>query len=156
GSTTRLERIAPLAGDASTRRYARVWLHGAAAPPTAVVMLLADRGIAMSSDELAVFANAPPELPYINVHRFLLRVGVAGPELYVDASDAGLLILEDVGDVPLWDAVRGQPAAGVVELFQHAIDQLLLIQLDGTAQRDPHCIAFQQVFDRRLYDWEFE
>jgi aminoglycoside/choline kinase family phosphotransferase len=156
GSATQLERSAPLAGDASTRRYVRVWLRGAAAPPSAVVMLLADRGVAMSSDELAVFAEAPAELPYVNVHRFLAGVGVAVPELYVDASDAGLLILEDIGDVPLWDAVRGQPAAAVAALFERAIDQLLTIELDGTMHRDVRCIAFQQVFDRRLFDWEFE
>ena len=40
-------------------------------------MLLADRGIAMSSDELAVFAEAPRELPYVNVHHFLVGIGVA-------------------------------------------------------------------------------
>jgi aminoglycoside/choline kinase family phosphotransferase len=156
GAATRLERLAPLAGDASTRRYARAWLGGAGAPPTAVVMILADRGIALSSDELAVFANAPDELPYVNVHRFLARLGVAIPELYVDASAAGLLMLEDIGDVPLWDAVQDADADQTVALFERAIDQLLLIQLDGTARRDPHCIAFQQSFDRRLFDWEFE
>jgi len=156
GSATQLARTAPLAGDASTRRYLRAWLRGPSAPATAVVMLLADRGIAMSSDELAVFAEAPTELPYVNVHRFLARIGVAIPELYVDASETGLLILEDVGDLALWDALQGQPEARVVELFERAIDQLLLIELDGTAQRDGQCIAFQQAFDRRLFDWEFE
>ena len=156
GSATQLERTAPLAGDASTRRYLRAWLRGPSAPATAVVMLLADRGIAMSSDELAVFAEAPAELPYVNVHRFLARVGVAIPELYVDASQTGLLILEDVGDLALWDALQGQPESAVAELFERAIDQLLLIELDGTAQRDAQCIAFQQAFDRRLFDWEFE
>lgn len=156
GSAAGLERVAPLAGDASTRHYVRAWLRGPGAPATAVVMLLADRGVAMSSDELAVLAEAPPELPYVNVHRFLAGVGVAIPELYVDASESGLLILEDIGDMALWDAVRGQPDATVVGLFERAIDQLLLIELDGTAQQDARCIAFQQAFDRRLFDWEFE
>lgn len=156
GSAAEVARLAPLAGDASTRRYVRAWLAGPGAPATAVVMLLADRGIAMSSDELAVFKEAPAELPYVNVHHFMARLGVAIPELYVDASDAGLLLLEDVGDVPLWDAVQGRTDADVVALFERAIDQLLRIELDGTAQRDEHCIAFQQAFDRRLFDWEFE
>jgi len=156
GSQAEIDRVAPLAGDASTRRYVRAWLRGPGAPASAVVMLLADRGIAMSSDELAVFAEAPPELPYVNVHHFLVGLGVAVPELYVDASDSGLLILEDIGDVPLWDAVQGQTEAAVVELFERAIDQLLLIEIDGTARPDARCIAFQQAFDRRLFDWEFE
>jgi N-acetylmuramate 1-kinase len=156
GSAADLERLAPLAGDASTRRYVRAWLRGAGAPATAVVMILADRGIAMSSDELAVFAQPPAELPYVNVHHFLARLGVAIPELYVDASDRGLLVLEDIGDEPLWNAVQDKPDAAVTALFERAIDQLLLIELAGTAQRDARCIAFQQVFDRRLFDWEFE
>lgn len=156
GSAARVERLAPLAGDASTRRYARAWLSGSGAPPTAVVMILADRGIAMSSDELAVFAEPLRELPYVNVHRFLARLGVAIPELYADAAERGLLLLEDIGDLPLWDALQGRPAEDQQRLFARAIDQLLLLEIDGTARRDDGCIAFQQAFDRRLFDWEFE
>jgi aminoglycoside/choline kinase family phosphotransferase len=156
GSAAVVDRVAPLAGDASTRRYARAWLRGRGAPPTVVVMLLADRGVAMSSDELAVFAEPPPELPFVNVHTFLETIGVAVPQLYVDASESGLLILEDIGDLALWDAVQGMSDDDTVELFERAIDQLLRIQLDGTARRDGSCIAFQQAFDRRLFDWEFE
>lgn len=156
GAAAGVTRLAPLAGDASTRRYARAWLAGPGAPATAVVMILADRGIAMSSDELAVFQEPLRELPYVNVHRFLGRLGVAIPELYVDASARGLLLLEDIGDTPLWDALQGRPAAEQQALFERAIDQLLLFEIDGTRQRDEACIAFQQVFDRRLFDWEFE
>src|SRR4029453_4244677 len=109
-----------------------------------VVMLLADRGIAMSSDELAVFEKPPAELPYVNVHHFFVRIGVAVPELYVDASDTGLLILEKIGDLPLWDAVQGQSDEAVVTLFEGAIDQLLRIELRGRAHPDGRCIPFQR------------
>ncbi|MDX2169740.1 MAG: phosphotransferase [Deltaproteobacteria bacterium] len=156
GAATAVERLAPLAGDASTRSYARAWLRGPGAPATAVVMLLADRGIAMSSDELAVFSEPLRELPYVNVHHFLQSLGLAIPELYVDAADSGLLILEDIGDTPLWDAVQGRDPAAQQALFEAAIDQLVLLEIDGTARRDTRCIAFQQAFDRRLFDWEFE
>lgn len=156
GTGAGLERLAPLAGDASTRHYSRAWLTGVGVPRTAVVMILADRGIAMSSDELAVFKETPRELPYVNVHHFLSRLGVAVPALYVDAADTGLLLLEDIGDTPLWDAVQGRPEQEVEGLLRLAIDQLLLIELDGSARRDDTCIAFQQAFDRRLFEWEFE
>ncbi len=156
GTAADVVRLAPLAGDASTRRYARAWLRGGGAPASTAVMILADRGIAMSSDELAVFKEPLRELPYVNVHRFLERLGVAIPEIYVDASDRGLLLLEDIGDTPLWDALQGRSDAEQQALFEGAIDQLLRIEIDGTAQRDDACIAFQQVFDRRLFDWEFE
>lgn len=156
GSETQIAALRALAGDASTRRYLRAELEGPGAPPSAIVMVLADHGIAMSSDELAVLAEPPAELPYVNVHRFLWGLGVAVPELYLDAGAHGMLVLEDVGDTPLWDAVQGATADEITARFGAALDQLLLIQVDGTARRDPACIAFQQAFDRRLFEWEFE
>ncbi len=156
GTATALRGVMPLAGDASTRRYARLQLSGPGAPASAVAMILADRGIALSSEELAVFERPPAELPYLNVHRFLTSVGVAVPELYVDASSHGVLLLEDVGDMALWDAVQQQPEARILDLYRAAIDQLLLIQVDGTQRHDADCIAFQQAFDERLFVWEFE
>jgi aminoglycoside/choline kinase family phosphotransferase len=156
GAAARLLRAAPLAGDASTRSYARLWIEGAGAPATAVVMLLADRGTAMSSDELAVFKEAPRELPYLNVHRFMKRLGIAVPEVYADASERGVVLLEDIGDIALWDAVQNQPRERIVFLYQAAIDQLLKLEIDGTAQPDTDCIAFQQSFDAKLYNWELE
>jgi N-acetylmuramate 1-kinase len=156
GTATVVRDIAPLAGDASTRRYARLWLAGPGAPSSAVAMILADRGIALSSEELAVLQDAPKELPYLNVHRFLCRIGVAVPQLYVDAAERGVLLLEDIGDTALWNAVQHQKPARVLALYEAAIDQLLLLQVDGTRQRDAGCIAFQQAFDERLFVWEFE
>ena len=155
GGDTRVGEIQALAGDASTRRYVRVQLHGGTAPPTAVVMILADRGVAVSSEELAVLPETA-ELPFVNVHRFLQHIGVAVPEMYADASDRGLLVLEDIGDGALRDAVEGAAPEAVERLYRLAIDQLLLLQLDGTRASDPDCIAFHQAFDERLYLWEFE
>lgn len=156
GTAVRLQRLVPLAGDASTRRYARLWLEGPGAPTTAVAMLLADRGIALSSEELAVFKEAPQELPYLNLHRFFVRLGVAVPALYADASEHGVLLLEDIGDTALWDAVQEQSDDRIRQLYAQAIEQLLLIQIEGTRRRDPACLAFQQTFDERLFLWEFD
>jgi aminoglycoside/choline kinase family phosphotransferase len=156
GPGAALQRSEPLAGDASTRRYARLWLEGDQAPASAVVMILADRGTAMSSDELAVFAETPSELPYINVHNFLEPLGVAVPEVYLDASAAGFVLLEDIGNTPLWDVVRSASPADVTRWYERAIDALLVLQVEGTRRADPSCIGFQQVFDARLFNWEFE
>jgi aminoglycoside/choline kinase family phosphotransferase len=156
GARTAVRSVLTLAGDASTRRYARLRLDGPGAPPSVVAMLLADRGVALSSEELAVLQQPPAELPYLNVHRFLSRLGVAVPELYADASERGVLLLEDIGDVALWDAVQRQSAQTAQHLYERAIDQLLLMQIEGTRRADPGCIAFQQAFDGRLYTWEFE
>lgn len=155
GDSVACERAEPLAGDASTRSYARLWLRGPGAPATAIAMILADRGIAMSSDELAVFKETPKQLPYVNVHHFLERLGLAIPRIYADQSENGLLLLEDIGDTALWDQVQQQPQqAGI--WYRRAIDQLLTLQIDGTRAADSSCIAFQQSFDERLFVWEFE
>jgi hypothetical protein len=157
GTATSLEQTVALQGDASTRRYVRAWLRGSSAPSTVVVMILADRGIAISSEELAVSTGPATELPYVNVHNFLFKLGAAVPGLYCDASqEEGLLLLEDIGDASLWDVVQGKSPREVADLYQAAIDQLLLIQLAGTARRDDSCIAFRQSFDERLFLWEFE
>ncbi|MCX8072507.1 MAG: phosphotransferase [Candidatus Binatia bacterium] len=155
GSYTQIDQRHPLAGDASTRSYERLRLSGPEAPPTAVVMWLADRGVSISSDELAMLPETLTELPYVNVYRFLCRVGVDVPLLYADWSHEGLLLLEDVGDRTLWHAVSETSEEDrITAYFQAAIDQLLLLQIKGTAQRTADCIAFQQEFDARLYLWE--
>lgn len=156
GTAVHVRRVAALAGDASTRRYARLWLDGPGAPASLVAMILADRGLALASEELAVFKEPLCELPYLNLHRFLADLGVAVPALYADASDRGILLLEDIGDLCLWEAVQGQPTACVRRLYEQAIEQLLLIQIDGTRRQNAHCIGFQQAFDERLFLWEFE
>jgi hypothetical protein len=119
-------------------------------------MLLAGSGLALSSDELGVFAAPPKELPYLNLHAFLEPLGVRVPRVYFDGQSDGFILLEDIGDVALRDAAAGLPAAEVQRLYQRAIDQLVLLQVDGTRRRNGRCIAFQQRFDKRLFLWEFE
>lgn len=157
GAGTRLVSLQPLAGDASSRRYHRALLEGSAAPASMVVMELPATSILpLSSEELAVFKEPPKELPFLNLHRFLSRVGVRLPQLYGAWVDDRILLLEDLGDIALWDRVQGLPRADVLRWYQKAIDQLLVLQIGGTKARDDCCIAFQQRFDFRLYRWEFD
>src|SRR5512143_3377229 len=86
GRGTTVREVVSLAGDASTRQYVRARLAGPNAPATVVVMILADRGVAISSEELAALPETT-ELPFLNVYRFLRSIGVAVPEVYVDAAD---------------------------------------------------------------------
>jgi aminoglycoside/choline kinase family phosphotransferase len=157
GAQTRLISLAPLAGDASSRRYHRIGLTGPEAPRSVIVMeVAAGSSLPLSSEELAVFKNPPKELPFLNVHRFLSRMGVRVPRLYGQWESEGILLLEDVGDMTLWDRVQGLAPAAVRSWYEKAIDELLLLQVRGTQGRDPNCIAFQQRFDARLYMWEFD
>lgn len=155
GRKARIHRVTPLTGDASSRSYARLSLKGDC-PASTVAMLLAGSGLSVSSDELAVFTEPLKELPYMNVHRFLQPLGVRIPEVYFDGQKEGFLLLEDVGDTPLRDAVEGKPKEEIECLYRQAIDQLVLLQVEGTRRRTNSCIAFQQRFDQRLFLWEFE
>lgn len=155
GKDAQIGRIVPLTGDASSRSYARLYVEGAE-PATTVAMILTGSALPLSSEELAVFTEPLTEFPYLNVYRFLRPLGVRVPELYYDGQQNGFLLLEDIGDVPLRDAVRQLPPAAVERLYRLAIDQLVLLQIDGTRRRDDACVAFQQRFDHRLFLWEFE
>jgi aminoglycoside/choline kinase family phosphotransferase len=156
GTTAGLDAVTALAGDASSRRYYRLRLRGAAAPPTAVAMVLGPDRLPLSSEELTVFATPPAELPYINVGRFLERIGVCIPALYHAALADSVLLLEDVGDRTLRAAAEAADDATVRRLYAAAIDQLVRLQVEGTRRADPACLAFQQRFDRRLFMWEFD
>ncbi len=155
GADTRVTALAALAGDASSRRYFRAAIKGPAGPGSAIVMHWNDPGLPLASEELAVFGKPPEELPFLNVHRFLKAIGVRVPAVYGHWVEQGLILLEDLGGLCLWDQVRQAPAAEVIRWYRKAIDELLVLQVGGTRARDDHCVAFHQAFDRRLYLREF-
>ena len=157
GANTVISSLIALAGDASSRRYYRAVIKSSGAPKSLIVMLLpAGSALPLSSDELAVFKQAPKELPFLNMHRFLSGIGVRVPKLYGDWQKEGILLLEDLGDTALWDRVQGLPEDEVLTWYEKAIDELLILQIRGTEARDNACVAFQQRFDFRLYMWEFD
>jgi N-acetylmuramate 1-kinase len=155
GAGARVVTLAPLAGDASSRRYFRARLAGAPAP-TAVVMEQTGSGLSISSDELAVFDETPKELPFLNVQRYLRAVGAAVPEIHAVDAERGLVLLEDIGDRTLWDAALGATRDERLRLYRAAIDEMILMQAAGARQPDPKCRAFRQRFDARLFLWEFD
>jgi N-acetylmuramate 1-kinase len=157
GAGATLHSLASLAGDASSRRYYRALLRAPEAPESIIVMELpAGAGLPLSSEELAIFKEGPRELPFLNVHRFLSKIGVKVPVIYGHWENDRIILLEDLGDTALWDQVQGLPADQVLAWYQKAIDELLNLHARGTQTRDDSCIAFQQRFDAKLYMWEFE
>ncbi|HEU4342473.1 MAG TPA: phosphotransferase [Candidatus Binatia bacterium] len=157
GKDAELASLTALAGDASSRRYYRALLTGPKLPRSLVVMQLpGGSGLPLSSEELAIFKQPLNELPFLNVHRFLSKIGVRVPRLYGRWEKEGILLLEDLGDTALWDRVQGSGEPQVLHWYRKAIDELLVIQLRGTKAADETCIAFQQRFDARLYLWEFD
>ena len=156
GSASGIAACHDLAGDASTRRYLRLELSGPDTPATAVVMVLADRAVSISSDELAALPADLAELPYVNVHRFLERIAAPIPQIHADHSDRGLLLLEDVGDTTLWSVVENADDETVFRWYELAIAELVRFQMVGSREPDDACIAFHQCFDQRLFRWELD
>lgn len=96
--------IAPLAGDASFRRYFRLRRAG----------------------ETAVLMDAPPPQedvrPFLLVGGLLRRMGFSAPQVLAEDAAQGFLLLEDLGD-GLFTALARDPALEA-EIYAAAIDLL--------------------------------
>ncbi|MEP6785394.1 MAG: phosphotransferase [Sphingomonadales bacterium] len=101
-------RIEPLAGDASFRRYFRVF----------------------AGDRCAVLMDAPPPYedprPFIAIARHLTDAGFAAPSILAEDLSAGLVLLEDFGDARMREMVD---AGEVDETATYAATVALLAEL---------------------------
>ncbi len=101
---------APLAGDASSRRYLR---------------------LARGADR-AVLMDAPPatcgsQAPFLRMARHLRGLGLAAPECLASDDAAGLHLIEDLGDVVAAGAIASDPAIER-EIYATATDILVTLQ----------------------------
>ena len=154
----RLERLSALKGDASMRRFWRAVIRsgpGFSAPDTAVAVDLGPDDLPLYVRALDLVPGPLREPPFVNVHRLMVRIGIAVPALYRIAPAERRLLVEDVGDLSLYEAVRADPAQASV-LYRLALDELVKLHTSGTANPDPGCIAYSIAYDRRLFRWEME
>lgn len=116
--------VAPLAGDASNRRYLR---------------------LTHPDGRRAVLMDAPPEKgedvrPFVRIARHLLAIGLSAPQILARDDSAGLLLLEDLGDALYAREVAAQPQAER-PLYAAAVDALTVLHAaalpDGIAAYDP-------------------
>ena len=98
---------APLAGDASFRRYERLTAAG----------------------RRAVLMDAPPPKenvrPYLAVARHLRALGFSAPDIFAEDTAAGLLIIEDLGDDTFTRLLAA--SADGARLYALAIDALIAL-----------------------------
>src|SRR5437899_12645614 len=141
-------RVERLPGGAGNRIYWRV--HGLTGANAIVLELPADP---VKSEEVSK-DHAPSELPFVNVHRYLERIGVRVPRLLLDAARDGCLVIEDLTDRTLERAL--QEGVDRKKLYTHAIDQLARLRAHAEKAPDPSCLAWTRAFDYDLYHWEFE
>ena len=91
--------------------------------------------------------------PFVDVQRYLERIGVRVPAIRAYQEAEGLMVLEDLGD----DMLETRLLAGDDRraLYEAAVDQLA--RLRAAAERAPGgCVAFTRSFDRGLDRWELD
>jgi aminoglycoside/choline kinase family phosphotransferase len=145
--------ISALKGDASARRFWRVSLSHANQTDemTAIAIDLGPDDLPLYALALNLIPEPLAEPQWIATQRFLSAIGVAVPQIYAADTCARLLLVEDVGELPLFEAaLRGQ--AG--DLYRLAADELLLLHLEGTHHLDSSFIASRLAYDERLFRWE--
>jgi aminoglycoside/choline kinase family phosphotransferase len=149
--------IERLCGDASNRVYYRAVLLQGKIKTNYVVMKLAEPEAFKASEE-KITANtiATQELPFLNVQKQLDRCGVAVPKVYFYDAKAGILLLQDLGDELLQDAVLESDRETRQRNYRMAIDELLKIHVGGSRFLDGNSIAFGRAFDLPLLMWEFD
>lgn len=142
-----------LKGDASARRFWRIAIahENHATPATAIAIDLGPDDLPPYARALKLVPEPLAEPPWMNVHRFLKSIGAAVPEVFAVDTHARMLLVEDVGELPLFEAaLRGD--AG--DLYRLAADELLVFHLEGTRRLDERCIAARVAYDERLFRWE--
>jgi hypothetical protein len=157
----RVNGVIALKGDASARRFWRVILAEAEAKPSLGNQIPASAiAVDLGPDDLPAYARALglvreplAEPPWINLQRFLTTIGAGVPEIYSADTAARMLLVEDVGDLPLFEAAEKGDAG---DIYRLAIDELLLLHVDGTRQLSPECIASGLGYNQRLFRYELE
>ncbi|MCY3822969.1 MAG: phosphotransferase [Nitrospinae bacterium] len=106
--------LTPLAGDASTRDYARL-THRGGARPSSVGMIMPE-------------PFTKETLPFIDVQAHLGEIGVRVPEIFAVDGEAGVILLEDCGDESLEDAWRRGGWERAEPLYAAALDMMTAMQ----------------------------
>jgi aminoglycoside/choline kinase family phosphotransferase len=128
--------VIPLSGDASTRRYYRVARDGA----TTVVALYPE-------------PFDPDTLPFLVVRNLMAGWGLPVPAVLDAEGPLGVVMLEDLGDLTLQEALRDARGARRTELYRQALDQLVILQREA-ARAPQRATCFQIAFDFEKLSWE--
>ncbi len=145
GKDASSEPVRRLAGHASLRSYWRVGV-----PPASLVVMVLP---ADARPEEVTKGAAPETNPFVDVQRYLSRLGVRVPAIHAFDEDEGLMVLEDLGDEML--ETRLLAGAPREPLYEHAIDQLARLRARAEARPDG-CVAYSRSFDVDLYRWELD
>lgn len=129
-------RVIPLSGDASTRRYFRL-----ESPQGGSVLSLYPEAFDVESS------------PFRVVRELFAGYGIPVPAILDHDGARGILLLQDLGDVTLQEALREAPDSVRDAHYREAISRLA--QLQGEAARGPQqAPCFSVAFDLEKLAWE--
>jgi aminoglycoside/choline kinase family phosphotransferase len=143
------EPVTRLAGHASMRSYWRVGEF-----PRSLVVMVMPPGA--KPEEVTAPGASPDVDPFLDVQRYLQRIGVRVPAVHSvveDRAQGNLVLLEDLGD----DTLEARLLAGAPKeaLYERAVDALARLRV--AAERQPSgCVAFTRAFEAGLYRWELD
>ncbi|MGH2719678.1 MAG: aminoglycoside phosphotransferase family protein, partial [Actinomycetota bacterium] len=140
--------VTRLAGHASSRSYWRVPTKGRRA--SVVVMVLPPDA---PSDEISKGGMPLGLVPFVEIQRYLVRIGVRVPELIAWSVGEGYAVLEDLGDTMLVSSANGRSRPSA---YRDAVDQLARMRVRADAAPDQNCVAFRRRYDADLYERELE
>ncbi len=128
--------VAPLAGDASTRRYYRV-------------------GFGASSVVVSVYPEpfAAGELPFTVVQRLLVEWGIPAPIIEEENAALGIVVQQDLGDRMLQSIVGAVSGREVLDLYRTAVSDLVRLQQES-ARGHQNAGCFDVAFDIEKLSWE--
>jgi aminoglycoside/choline kinase family phosphotransferase len=128
--------IAPLSGDASTRRYFRVVTGGA----SLVIALYPE-------------AFVPEELTFLGMRELLGAYGLAVPGIVDVDGPRGVVLQEDLGDRTLQEILKDASASRREELYREAVDDVVTLQRKAT-EGPQGADCFRIAFDIEKLAWE--
>jgi N-acetylmuramate 1-kinase len=140
GLNARNPRIVPLTGDASDRRYYRVFTT--AGPPFVLALHAA--------------AFDVRTLPFVNVARLLEQMPVPIPHVLGHADDLGVLALEDLGDVTLQAHLGAATPSEHAALYRQAVGLIATMQRRGAELESPEYLPYRIAFDVEKLTWEMD
>ncbi len=137
----------PMPGGASTRRYFRVMMEDGR---SAVAMFVAEGG---KPEEIGK-EGVRRRWPFLEVRELLAARGVDVPRLHGEDTEAGWLLLEDLGEDTLANYLIRQPSARA-ELYSRAVKDLARAQR-ALADLPAGSVVATRAFDEDLLRWEIE
>ena len=90
---------------------------------------------------------------YADIARFLSRVGVRVPEVFLHDAAEGILVMEDLGSDDLF-SFRNAPWPGHRRLYELTLEQIALLHTKAHLAPLNDRPALQPPFDEALYAWE--